>query len=383
MSIKIFLSLTLLIIPISCVQIPFIRNAIFVPVSNSNSTIITNSTCIQCLCNASSSNLILNCFFNNTCQFFFNFPLRYNIQQLTNASLYFPQGIFPNASQCCMPNLTDLLYKIQTATPIYGSVLGSRCLALDNHGYVVTLSQTNSSIVRFNSTTMALIDNTIGLFSGPTNLKYYNEAYYVGSNNYILVINSNNLTIQNNITSVNINAPRDMMFLNNGNIFVAVSTGNSLYIFFNQSSNLSTNYYPMYQQQLNYIYPHGLVYINDTFFYGTSWNNNTVYSYTAVQNSTQWNQNSTQWNQNLVINAAPWAPTASGNHITIDECGRFWYSLGNYGLVIFDSQGVFLANMTIAVNSSIFDTIITDNYIFYLSDTGLQRIIRIDPNIQC
>jgi len=132
----------------------------------------------------------------------------------------------------------------------------------------------------------------------------------------------------------------------------------------------------MYQQQLNYIYPHGLVYINDTFFYGTSWNNNTVYSYTAVQNSTQ-------WNQTLVINAAPWAPTASGNHITIDECGRFWYSLGNYGLVIFDSQGVFLANMTIAVNSSIFDTLITDNYVFYLSDGGLQRIIRIDPNIQC
>ncbi len=375
MSIKIFLTLTRLIIPINCVQIPLIRDVIFVPVSNSTSITVTNSTCTQCLCNASSSQFILNCMPNNTCQFFFNFPRTYNIQQLTNARLYFPQGIFPNASQCCMPNLTDLIYKLQTAIPTYGQVLNPRCLALDNHGYVVTLSTTNSSIVRFNAATMALIDNTIGLFSGPNNLKYYNESYYVGLASSVVVIDSDSLTVQDTIASTNLSHTRDMMFLNNGNTFVVASTNNNRYVFFNRSSNTSTMYYPMYEQPLNYADPHGLVDINDTFFYGTSWASNTVYSYTAIQNSIQ-------WNQTLLINATPWAPTSSGNHIAIDECGRFWFSLSNYGLQVFDSQGAFLANMTIA-NSSIFDTIITANYTFYLSDTSSQRIIRIDPNIQC
>jgi hypothetical protein len=274
-----------------------------------------------------------------------------------------------------MPNLTDLIYKLQTAIPTYGQVLNPRCLALDNHGYVVTLSTTNSSIVRFNAATMALIDNTIGLFSGPNNLKYYNESYYVGLASSVVVIDSDSLTVQDTIASTNLSHTRDMMFLNNGNTFVVASTSNNLFVFFNRSSNSPTMYYPMYEQPLNYQDPHGLVDINDTFFYGTSWASNTVYSYTAIQNSIQ-------WNQTLLINATPWAPTSSGNHIAIDECGRFWFSLGNYGLQVFDSQGVFLANMTIA-NSSIFDTIITDNYTFYLSDTHLQRIIRIDPNIQC
>ena len=375
MLLRIFLPLTFMIISIECTQIPFIRNAIFVAASNATSITIQNTTCIQCLCNASSSDLILNCLPNNTCQYFLNFPRTYSIQTLTNARIYFPQGVFPNASRCCMPNLTDIINKVLSAIPIYGQVFSPRCVALDNHGYVVTISQTNNSLVRFNSTTMALIDNTLGLFSGPTNLKYYNGNYYVGLASSVVVINSNTLTVSNSISSSNLSQTRDMMFLNNGDEFVVVSTGNNRFVFFNRSSNTSTNYYAFYQQSVNYANPHGLVYINDSFFYATSWAANTVYSYTSIPNSYS-------WNQTLIINATRWASSSNGNHIAIDECGRFWYSLGPYGLEVFDSQGTFLTNMSLP-SLSIFDAIITDNYVFYISDTGTNRIIRIDPNIQC
>jgi len=274
-----------------------------------------------------------------------------------------------------MPNLTDLLDKLQNATPTYGQVLSPRCLAIDNHGYLVTLSQTNLSIVRFDSTNMTFIDNTNFLFTSPMNLKYYNNNYYVALTSCILVIDSNNLTINNNITSSSLSGARDMMFLNNGDIFVAVSTTNNYLLFFNRSNNMSTNYNFAYGQSVNYTNPHGLFFINDTYFYATSWANNSVYSYSAISGSTG-------WSENLVLDAQSVASNSSGNHIAIDECGRFWFALSNYDLMIFDSQGSFLGNFTLT-NSSIFDVIITDNYVMYLSDTASNRLIRIDPNIQC
>jgi hypothetical protein len=179
-----------------------------------------------------SAYLMLNCLLNNTCQFFSSFPRAYKIQKLINASLYFPQRIFPNASECCMPNLTYLLDKLQTATPIYGAVLSPRCLLFDNHGYAVTASKENNSIVRFDSTNLTLIGQTTGLFTNLRTIGYYDENYYVGLLNSILVIDSNNLVVKNNITSSSLTETRDMMFMNNGNTLVVASTGNSYLLFF-------------------------------------------------------------------------------------------------------------------------------------------------------
>ena len=322
-----------------------------------------------------SSQLLLNCFPNNTCQLFSNFPRAYKIEPMNNASLYFPQAIFPNASQCCMPNLTDLLYKLTTATPTYVKIFSPRCLRIDDHGYLVTISRTNLTIVRFNATDLTVIDTTYGLFTNAHNLEYNNGNYYIGTNSGILVVNSSTLTVQNNISSVFLNSPRDIMFLNDGNTLVVASANNARFLFFNRSNNFSTDYNFNYQQLVNYSTPHGLFRVNDTFFYATSWGNNTVRSYSALENSTQ-------WNENLFINAAPMLPSGSGSHITVDDCGRWWFSLNNHGLRIFDDQGLFLGNMTLT-NTSIFDTMITENYIFYLSDGQSHRMIRIDPGIQC
>jgi hypothetical protein len=274
-----------------------------------------------------------------------------------------------------MPNLTYLLNKLQNATRTYANISNPRCLAIDNYGYLVTLSLGSSSLVRFNPTNMTLINEIFSLFDSPYTLKYYNGNYYVGVGNEIVVVDSNNLTRQNNITTQHLNGTRDMMFLNNGDILVAASVNNGYLIFFNRSSNTSTNYNFAYEQFVNYTYPHGLYYVNDTYFYTTSYTNNTVYSYSAVPNSTR-------WEENLFINAQEPGASSDGNHITTDKCGRFWFSSSNDSLLIFNSQGSYLDRFTIT-GSQIFDTLITNNYVMYLSDLNTNRVIRIDPDIQC
>ena len=367
--------LSLLVISCQAVSIPLIRDVIFVPISQSNSTIITNRTCLECLCMNSSSQLLLNCFPNSTCQYFSDFPRRYKLEPTNNATLYFPQAIFPNASQCCMPNLTDVLNRLKIATPIYGGIAAPRCLAIDNHGYLVTVSETATVIVRFNATNLAMIDNITSLSPSASTINYYNGNYYLGLTNFMRVVNSTSLTVQNDITSSNISGTRDMIFLNNGQTLVLASTGNGRLLFFNRVNNISTNYNLTYVQLVSYAYPHGLHRVNDTFFYATSWSGNTVWSYSALANTTQ-------WSEGLFINATPTAPASNGNHLLLDECGRWWFSLGINGLQIFDKAGVFLANLTFP-GVSVFDTVLTENYLLYLSDLSGNRIIHIDPNIQC
>jgi hypothetical protein len=274
-----------------------------------------------------------------------------------------------------MPNTTYLLNKLKNAIPTYIKVTNPRCLVFDNHGYLVTVSLTDSAIVRVDPTSMTLISYTNYSFSSPMSITYFNESYFIGFQYYILVIDSNNLTIRQDMTSSFFNGIRDMMFLNNGNRMVVASTDNQYLLFFNRSSTIPTNYILYYKQSVNYPYPHGLFFINDTYFYTTSWGYDTVYSYSAIQGNTT-------WTENLFLDPRSMATLYSGNHITTDECGRFWFSLGYNGIKIYDNQGSYLGNFSLS-NSFIFDTIITDDYVIYLSDEDNNRLIRIDLDIQC
>jgi hypothetical protein len=60
--------------------------------------------------------------------------------------------------------------------------------------------------------------------------------------------------------------------------------------------------------------------------------NNSVYSYPAVPNSTL-------WIETLVIGANNLRDESGGTFVTIDECGRFWFSLETSVVQIFDSLG--------------------------------------------
>ncbi|CAF1033302.1 unnamed protein product [Adineta steineri] len=377
MLVNILFNLLLFIVIVNSIKIPFINNTILKPTFSSNSIIIQNHTCKQCLCMLNSSYIALNCFPNNTCQFFYTFPNTYQIQTIPTARLYFPKQIYPNASQCCMPDTQSLLNKLNTAIPTYASVPSPRCLILDNHGYLVTVSQTNNSLVRFYSTNLTIVSQppSPNFPDSPLNLAFYNDAYYVGFEYFILVIDSNNFTLLHNITTSSLSGTRDMIFLNNGQMMVVASTDNAFLLFFNRSNIVSTNYTFVYQQSVSYTNPHGLWYINDTSFYVTSWGNNAIYSYSAKKNSTL-------WTEKLLLNAGPIAPSPYGSHLTIDGCKRYWFSLGTYDVLIFDSYGLFLGNIT-QTNYTVFHAIIANNYVVYLSDNQFNRIIRIDPNIQC
>ena len=190
----------------AAVQLPFLPNMTLVPESNSSSVTLINRSCDECLCESNASHSILNCFPNNTCQFFVDAPRTYKFQSILNGIVYFPRQILPNASQGCMPNTTDLLNRLNNATPTYAPVNGPRCLVMDNHGYLVTISYSNKSIVRFHPDNLTLVSPSPSLIftHDPRSIAYNNGAYFVGFATYILVVDSNTMTQIHNISTPSI-----------------------------------------------------------------------------------------------------------------------------------------------------------------------------------
>ena len=156
---------------------------------------------------------------------------------------------------------------------------------------------------------------------------------------------------------------------------VVASSSNRRLLLFNRSSPGSYNYNLVGSQNVSCAYPHGLTYVNDNFFYLISWGNNNVYTFSNSGNSSK-------WMEKLVLDL--WSTTGSsdGNHVSVDECGRLWVSLGAFGVRIFDSQG-FLRGTLKPLGLSVFDTLILPNYVIYTSGYDANDIRRIDPNIQC
>ena len=356
----------------AAVPVPFLANVILVPLSNSSSVTLTNRTCDECLCAANSSHTILNCFPNATCQFFVDAPRTYKLQSTANARLYFPQQVLPNPSQCYTSYLLD---KLTTATAINASVNGSRCLILDNHGYLVTVSEVDNTILRFYPNNLTRVDPLplLPFVDHPFSIVQHQGAYYVGFNTYILVVDSNNMTQINNISTPSLNVVRDVTFLNGGQQMIVVSSHSDLLVIFNRSSVVSYDYHFIGSRIVSGHNPHCLFFFDESTFYLSSWNDNTVYRYLNAGNATT-------WTETLVLNASSVTSVSAGNHITIDACGRYWFSLGPAGVKIFDGQGLLLGSFYIP-GSYIFDALILDNFVIYLSDPTLGRITRIDTNI--
>ena len=252
------------------------------------------------------------------------------------------------------------------------------CLLLDDHGYLVTVSQGNKSIVRYDPNNLTTIDQPSSpvFFDTPITLAHHDGAYYVGfDNSYILVVDSNNLTQIHNISTPFLDGARDMIFLNNGQQMLVASTKNDRLVFFNRSSPTSHNYDYIGHQNVSCKGPHGLFYVSDALFYLTSFITNTVYAYSSTTNNAV-------WSGTLVLNASSSASSSDGAHITIDDCDRYWFSLGTYGVQVFDKQGSPLGSLY-PRGTDVFDTLMLDNYVIYQSDLASNRIIRLDPHIQC
>ncbi|CAF0788416.1 unnamed protein product [Adineta ricciae] len=372
----IFRLLFLTIIAVHPIQIPFIDQAILIAKSTTNMTILTNQTCQQCLCRFHSAYTALNWFSNNTCQLFYSYPRVYTVDGLSNARLYFLQGIFPNASECCMSN-SYVFQQLDTAPTIRTNVSKPRCLVIDNYGYLVTVSQKTKDIIRLYPANLSIVNQTTSpVFTDtPTSISYYDEAYYIGFDIYILILHTNNFSVLANITTASLLFSRDIGLLHNGQIMIVLSTGNNYILFFNRTDNVSRQYTYLDQQLVTYPSPHGFWYVNDTYFYVTSWATNSIYSYLATNNITI-------WSENLFIDAGSTTSSPGGNHLTIDDCGRYWFALGANGIYIFDQQGNLLKNES-RIASFIFHTLLTDDYVMYISDMVYNQIVRLDLNAIC
>jgi hypothetical protein len=272
-----------------------------------------------------------------------------------------------------MYDTTDLMNKLDTANKTSANITGPRCLVVDSHGYLVTVSSSPYTIVRFYPTNLTVINEPVPpiFASSPQSITYYNETYYVGFVSLVLIMNSNDFTILQNITAPLLSVVRDMILLHNGQILVVASTDTATLLFFNASDD----YNLFYEQTVNYTDPHGLLYVNDSYFYATSWSDNTIYSYSAINNSIV-------WMEKLFLDARPVAAGSDGYHLKIDNCDRYWFILGGDGIKIFDNQGLFLENVT-ELTPFNFDAVITDDYVIYITDMISNEIVRIDPNTEC
>ena len=138
------IALLLLLCPVVQSRIVYsIDNTYLSSYSSTNITTLRDVTCEQCLCSAWKKNsAAFNCFSDNkTCQFFDPVPRLYRVRSRQRARLYFPRGILPNKSESAMPDLNELISKLDTATRTTVSVAKPRCLVIDNHRYLVTVSK--------------------------------------------------------------------------------------------------------------------------------------------------------------------------------------------------------------------------------------------------
>ena len=242
---------------------------------------------------------------------------------------------------------------------------------MDNHGCLVTVSYSNRNIVRFHPNNLTLIDQSPPslLAASPLALAYRNGAYYVGFDYYILVVDSNNMSLLHNISASALNGTRDMIFLNDGQQMIVTGTYSNRLIFFNQSSPTSRNYDYNGHQSVSCQGPHGLFYVSDSLFHVTSSSQRAVYKYSKPANGTA-------WSETLAVTASS-VSSSDGNHVTIDDCDRYWLSLGGAGLQVLDSHGLLVGSLQ-PMGLDVFNTLILDNYAVYFSLFSGNRIIRLN-----
>lgn len=229
---------------------------------------------------------------------------------------------------------------------------------------------------RFYATNLTRISRTLLPNSYQMTVAYSQYTYFIAPiSGYMTLIGSNNLTFLSNVTMTNVNSPRGIMFLNDGQTMVITSNGNNSLVFFNRTSLTPIQYTFMFAQAVRYAGPHGLLRVNDSFFYATSYSNSSIYAYSKTGNNTG-------WNETFILSLLQLNGTGGSTSIAIDECGRFWLPSERNTLLIYSQQGNLLGNYTIANLAAAFIQIM-DNYVIYLSDWSSNQIVRIDPNIQC
>lgn len=239
--------LFLLITQVSSISIPFIKDVFLQTFPNPYITVRLNSSCEECLCQefTSSNNsdgFALNCFSNRTCQFFPTFPETYKIQLSAGSRLYFLQNQFPNASQCCMPNITDLLTRLQNAVPIVMNLtFQPGALGYDEaRPYEAAVAGWGVPILYwFNPFTMTFIQNfLIGI---SYSLAIYNNQTFTSVMGVpaIQIRDSQTNNYLKNVTYPTLNSTRKLIFLNDSKTAIVSTQNNMSLTAFNVNSPLN------------------------------------------------------------------------------------------------------------------------------------------------
>ena len=116
--------------------------------------------------------------------------------------------------------------------------------------------------------------------------------------------------------------------------------------------------------------------VNDSFVLMTSWESS--YPVYAIKSSSGI---SNTWSL-VSFNATKVSASESLGDAIIDSCGRLWVVVYGFGIRIYDpSATVVLANW--AVSTGLDDILLLDTYELFLSDYNGNKILHLNPNIQC
>jgi hypothetical protein len=366
------------ILSVKCAQFSQIENVTLVPRFPTNVTTMYNATCGQCLCQAfTDTSVAVNCFLgNNTCQLFNYIPSRYRLERASQARLYLIGGSLPPPSQCCMPDVDQLIEKLSTASIQSVDLTSPRCLVIDNHGFLVTVQEWQPYLHRFDPHNLTLIDTTTFSGSYMSNIAYHQGAYFLSTqSDTILIVNSTTRSVIRTVTASGLSGVRDMIFLKDGQVMIVASANNNQLFFFSRSNSSIRDYTYTSQMSVASVLVHGLAYVNDTFFYSTSWESTSIYYYTT-------NDDGVTWIETLLVSAQSLSMHHWGAHVTVDECQRLWLATSDIGLLIYGVQGRLLGNFNSTWNA-IFDAVFMNNYVLLLADYSTGKIVRLDPQIEC
>ena len=365
-----------LIFSIDAWRIPFFQNFTLVALSSAASTITYNRTCTECVCQLPSHTSVLNCFPNGTCQSFSIAPHRYRVVPMAEAKLFFPNGILPNKSQCCKPNLTEVIAKLDVSIWTNVSLGHPRCLVRNGSDMIFTTDLDNGHLRGYDANQLTPVVEKNMYVQKPFALAYQNDAFYISFNDRsLMVLDSRSFTVLATIDSSYFQGIRDVLFLHEARTMVVACSSTRELLFFKQMNDSLHNYTFSFRQNSAMSHPNALLRINDSFFYAVSWADNTVYS--LVQ------RNETFWKETLFFNGTNFTTAPSAGHLFRDECDHFWLAFRSLGFLILDHEGKYLGSFQSSKFTEVFDGILSENYVLHVSDAGRRQIFRLDPQITC
>ena len=225
-----------LVVEIDGISLSYIQDVVLKPIGTQyvNKTTTINGTCDECKCkifggNSSANNVALNCFPNNTCQLFPTVPPSYKLQSSITARLYFGANMPPSTSQCCMPNITELISRLQNTTP----TVVSFSYALGAIGYdearpdrAVAIGSGTGDLYWFNPWNMSFIQSQT--INGRITIALYNGSMFTGIDNTprVNVFNDQSLACVNNKTYPSFNRVRKFLFMNNSQTAMVTTQDN-------------------------------------------------------------------------------------------------------------------------------------------------------------